>query len=146
MKLLDGDSRDINESDSHSVFGLGYVYQFNIRPEMELNLNEAVLFIGEQEIKNTHDTTVDRIDSATAVAVGPELIFYINPKMIVTLSYAFASTEDFTKALEAIRAGKDIESEVWLCPTCGHLEFKKPSGKMSCLRITRWKVPKNFLT
>lgn len=90
------DSSDINESDSHSVFSLGYVYQFNLRPEIELNLNAAVLFIGEQEIKNTHDATAVSIDSVTGVAVGPELIFNINPKMIVNLSYTFVSTEDVT--------------------------------------------------
>ena len=37
--------------------------------------------------------------------------------------------ELFSKALEALKLGKDIESEVWLCPTCGHLEFKNPPEK-----------------
>jgi rubrerythrin len=32
-------------------------------------------------------------------------------------------------ALEAVRTGKDIDSEVWLCPVCGHLEFKNPPEK-----------------
>jgi rubrerythrin len=32
-------------------------------------------------------------------------------------------------ALEAVQTGKDIESEVWLCPVCGHLEFKNPPAK-----------------
>jgi rubrerythrin len=32
-------------------------------------------------------------------------------------------------AREAVRAGKDIDAEVWLCPICGHLEFKKPPEK-----------------
>ena len=32
-------------------------------------------------------------------------------------------------ALEAVKNGKDIEYEVWLCPICGHLEFKNPPEK-----------------
>lgn len=32
-------------------------------------------------------------------------------------------------ALEAVRAGKDIDSAVWLCPVCGHLEFMNPPEK-----------------
>lgn len=32
-------------------------------------------------------------------------------------------------AMEAVKNGKDIDSEVWLCPTCGHLEFKNPPEK-----------------
>ena len=32
-------------------------------------------------------------------------------------------------AMEAVRTGKDIDSEVWLCPICGHLEFKNPPEK-----------------
>lgn len=30
----------------------------------------------------------------------------------------------FKKALAAVVSGKDLESEVWLCPICGHLEYK----------------------
>lgn len=37
--------------------------------------------------------------------------------------------ELYSAALESIRAGKDIDSEVWLCPVCGHLEFKNPPSK-----------------
>ena len=32
-------------------------------------------------------------------------------------------------ALEAVNAGKDLDDEVWLCPVCGHLEFKNPPEK-----------------
>jgi rubrerythrin len=32
-------------------------------------------------------------------------------------------------ALEAAKTGKDIDCEVWLCPVCGHLEFKNPPEK-----------------
>lgn len=32
-------------------------------------------------------------------------------------------------ALEAARTGVDIDSEVWLCPVCGHLEFINPPEK-----------------
>ncbi len=33
-------------------------------------------------------------------------------------------------ALEAVQAGKDISVEdIYLCPICGHIELKKPSGK-----------------
>lgn len=35
----------------------------------------------------------------------------------------------YKAALEAVRTGKDIDSEVWLCPVCGHLEFKTPPEK-----------------
>ena len=35
----------------------------------------------------------------------------------------------FKIALEAVKAGKDLDSEVWLCPLCGHLEFKNPPEK-----------------
>jgi len=37
--------------------------------------------------------------------------------------------ELYKTAMEAVRAGKDIDSEVWLCPICGHLEFKNPPEK-----------------
>ncbi len=37
--------------------------------------------------------------------------------------------ELYKLALEAVRTGKDIDSEVWLCPVCGHLEFKNPPEK-----------------
>ncbi len=33
----------------------------------------------------------------------------------------------YTKALEAVKAGKDLDTEVYLCPACGHIEFGKPS-------------------
>ncbi len=33
-------------------------------------------------------------------------------------------------ALEAVQAGKDLaQSEIYLCPVCGHLELGKPSAK-----------------
>jgi rubrerythrin len=33
-------------------------------------------------------------------------------------------------ALDAVRAGKDLaQSEIHLCPVCGHIELAKPSGK-----------------
>lgn len=33
----------------------------------------------------------------------------------------------YSKALEAAQAGKDIEeSEIWLCPVCGHIELGVP--------------------
>ncbi|MGK7344474.1 MAG: rubrerythrin family protein [Candidatus Nitrospinota bacterium M3_3B_026] len=35
----------------------------------------------------------------------------------------------YTKALEAAKAGKDIDVEVYLCPSCGHIEFGRPSEK-----------------
>lgn len=35
----------------------------------------------------------------------------------------------YKAALEAVRIGKDIDSDVWLCPICGHLEFKNPPEK-----------------
>jgi len=35
----------------------------------------------------------------------------------------------YTKALEAINTGKDLDVEVYLCPTCGHIEFGKPTEK-----------------
>ena len=34
----------------------------------------------------------------------------------------------YTKALEAISAGKDLDVEVYLCPVCGNIEFGKPEG------------------
>lgn len=35
----------------------------------------------------------------------------------------------YTRALEAVKAGKDLDVEVYLCPNCGHIEFGKPSNK-----------------
>jgi len=38
--------------------------------------------------------------------------------------------ELYKKALEAVRAGGDMEDmEVYLCPVCGHIELGKPGGK-----------------
>jgi len=37
--------------------------------------------------------------------------------------------ELYTRALEAVKAGKDIDVEVYLCPNCGHIEFGKPTEK-----------------
>ena len=35
----------------------------------------------------------------------------------------------YTKALAAVKAGKDIEEEVYLCPVCGHIEIGKRPDK-----------------
>lgn len=35
----------------------------------------------------------------------------------------------YSIALEAAKNGVDLEDEVWLCPLCGHLEFKNPPEK-----------------
>lgn len=37
--------------------------------------------------------------------------------------------ELYKVAMEAVKAGQDITAEVWLCPVCGHLEFKNPPEK-----------------
>lgn len=37
--------------------------------------------------------------------------------------------ELYQLALNAVKNGKDIDYEVWLCPICGHLEFKNPPEK-----------------
>ncbi len=37
--------------------------------------------------------------------------------------------ELYQLALDAVASGKDIEEVVWLCPVCGHLEFKTPPTK-----------------
>ena len=34
--------------------------------------------------------------------------------------------ELYAKALEAVKSGKDLDVEVYLCPACGHIEFGKP--------------------
>jgi len=34
----------------------------------------------------------------------------------------------YSKALEAVKAGDDLDVEIYLCPTCGHIEFGKPVG------------------
>ncbi|MFQ5431563.1 MAG: rubrerythrin family protein [Nitrospinota bacterium] len=33
----------------------------------------------------------------------------------------------YTKALEAVKAGQDLDVEVYLCPVCGYIEFGKPA-------------------
>ena len=34
----------------------------------------------------------------------------------------------YTQALQAVEAGEDLgETEFYLCPVCGHIEFGKPS-------------------
>ena len=35
----------------------------------------------------------------------------------------------YKAALEAVKSGKDLEDVVYLCPICGHLEFKTPPEK-----------------
>lgn len=36
----------------------------------------------------------------------------------------------YRQALEAVRNGKDLgESEIWLCPVCGHIELGKAPGQ-----------------
>jgi rubrerythrin len=35
----------------------------------------------------------------------------------------------YAKALEAVKAGKDLDVEVYLCPNCGYIEFGKPTDK-----------------
>ncbi len=37
--------------------------------------------------------------------------------------------ELYNKALEAVKSGKDLDVEVYLCPNCGHIEFGKPTVK-----------------
>jgi len=33
----------------------------------------------------------------------------------------------YRKALEAVKAGQDLaETEIWLCPVCGHIELGAP--------------------
>lgn len=90
------DSTDIDQTDSNSLFGASYSYQFKLSPMMELNLNAGIAFLGEQTIRNAHDATVDTIDSATVIAAGPELIFNLSSKMVVQLGYTFTSMEDST--------------------------------------------------
>lgn len=51
-----------------------------------------------------------------------------NHKARVMFGYAVAAEEIhaqlYTKALEAVKAGKDLEvSEFYLCPTCGYIEL-----------------------
>ncbi len=31
--------------------------------------------------------------------------------------------ELYTKALEAVKEGKDLDTDFYLCPVCGHIEF-----------------------
>ncbi|MFZ5908702.1 MAG: rubrerythrin family protein [Chloroflexota bacterium] len=33
----------------------------------------------------------------------------------------------YTQALEAVRQGKDLDVEFYLCPVCGYIEFGKPT-------------------
>ncbi len=35
----------------------------------------------------------------------------------------------YAMALEAVKAGADLEGEIYLCPICGHIELKKPTDK-----------------
>ncbi|VAX15338.1 Rubrerythrin-like protein DVU2318 [hydrothermal vent metagenome] len=37
--------------------------------------------------------------------------------------------ELYTKALESVKSGKDLDVEAYLCPVCGHIEFGKPGQK-----------------
>jgi len=50
--------------------------------------------------------------------------------------------ELYKAAMEAVKAGKDIECEVWLCPTCGHLEFKNPPEKCPVCNLPGTKYQK----
>ncbi len=34
----------------------------------------------------------------------------------------------YTRALEAVRQGKDLTEEFYLCPVCGYIEVGKPTG------------------
>ncbi len=45
-------------------------------------------------------------------------------------------------ALEAIKAGKDIDSEVFLCPVCGHLEMKNAPDKCPVCGVKKEKFQK----
>ena len=37
--------------------------------------------------------------------------------------------ELYTKALEAVKEGKDLDTDFFLCPICGHIEFGAPPEK-----------------
>ncbi|HLE11511.1 MAG: rubrerythrin [Bdellovibrionales bacterium RIFOXYD12_FULL_39_22] len=56
-----------------------------------------------------------------------------NHKAKRILKYALEAekvhAELYTKALEAVMAGKDLEAEAYLCPVCGHIELGKPPNK-----------------
>lgn len=45
-------------------------------------------------------------------------------------------------ALAAVKGGADIEDEVWLCPVCGHLEFKKAPSKCPVCGVPETKYEK----
>jgi len=45
------------------------------------------------------------------------------------LSAEKVHAELYSKALEAVKTGKDLDVEVYLCPACGHIEFGKPAEK-----------------
>ncbi|MDH5509481.1 MAG: rubrerythrin family protein [Nitrospinota bacterium] len=70
-----------------------------------------------------------------------------NHKAKVMFKYAMTvenvHAQLYKKALEAVRAGKDLEDmEVYLCPICGHIEFGKPDGKCPVCNVANDKYEK----
>lgn len=47
----------------------------------------------------------------------------------------------YTKALEAVKSGKDLDGEPYLCPVCGNIEFGKPSDNCPICRT----APEKYL-
>lgn len=45
-------------------------------------------------------------------------------------------------ALEAVKAGKDLDQEVYLCPVCGHLELGNPPEKCPVCHVPASKYVK----
>ncbi|RLA61416.1 MAG: rubrerythrin family protein [Epsilonproteobacteria bacterium] len=45
-------------------------------------------------------------------------------------------------ALEAVKNGVDLEHEVWLCPVCGHLEFKNPPETCPTCKVPKSRFQK----
>ncbi|MDH5638450.1 MAG: rubrerythrin family protein [Nitrospinota bacterium] len=70
-----------------------------------------------------------------------------NHKAKVMFKYAMTvekvHAELYQKALEAVRAGKDLDNmEVYLCPICGHIELGKPGDKCPVCNVAADKYEK----
>jgi rubrerythrin len=50
--------------------------------------------------------------------------------------------ELYTKALAALKAGKDLDQEVYLCPVCGHIEMGNPPEKCPICHVPASKYQK----
>lgn len=106
-------------AEAETIHALGHLQSMEGVGDTRKNLEEAVA--GETyEFTDMYPPMVERAEAE-------------KHRGLKMLKYALAAemihASLFSKALEALLAGKDLDVEIYVCPVCGELEIGTPSEK-----------------